>query len=178
MDLIWSAFTERPTLDSYQRLKTHATAGGEWDSWRAQALDLMRQSTGPATKDVLGSNRWGWYADRSELVKSLLWEGDVEAAWQEAVAGGCNASLWMELAARREAGYPAEVLPVYQRHLERLIDAKNNRAYAEAVALLHKVKELFDRLGKSDEFPAYLASVKAAHKLKRNLMKLLEQARW
>lgn len=108
----------------------------------------------------------------------MLWEGDIEAAWQEAVAGGCVVSLWMELAARREAGYPADVLPIYEQHVERLIDAKNNRAYAEAVALLRKVKELFDRLGRSDEFPAYLASLKTAHKLKRNLMKLLEQARW
>ena len=178
MDLMWSAFAEQPALACYQRLKTHATAAGEWDSWRARALDLMRQSTGAAAKDVLGSNRWGWHADRSELVKALLWEGDVEAAWQEAVAGGCNDSLWMELAARREAAYPADVLPVYQRHVERLIDAKKNHTYAAAVALLHKVKKLLDRLGRGEEFPAYLAAVRAAHKQKRNLMKLLEQARW
>ena len=178
MDLMWSAFTEQPALACYQRLKAHATAAGEWDSWRAQALDLMRQSTGAAAKDVPGSNRWGWYADRSRLVKALLWEGDVEAAWQEAVAGGCDDSLWMELAARRQAAYPAEVLPVYQRQVERLIDAKRNHTYAEAVALLHKVKKLLDRLDRGAEFPAYLASVKATHKLKRNLMKLLEQARW
>lgn len=178
MDLMWSAFTERPTLDSYQRLEAHATAAGEWDSWRAKGLDFMRRSAGPAPAEARRPIGRPWSAGRSELVKALLWEGDIEAAWQEAVAGGCVVSLWMELAARREAGYPADVLPIYEQHVERLIDAKNNRAYAEAVALLRKVKELFDRLGRSDEFPAYLASLKAAHKLKRNLMKLLGQARW
>ena len=84
----------------------------------------------------------------------------------------------MELAARREAGHPEDVLPIYQRQIEHLIDVKTNHTYADAVALLHTVKKLLDRLGRGAEFPAYLASVKAAHKPKRNLMKLLEQARW
>ena len=178
MDLMWSAFTEQPALACYQRLKTHATAAGAWDSWRARALDLMRQSSAAAAKDVLGSNRWGRHMDRSEVVKTLLWEGDDEAAWQEAVAGGCNDVLWMELAARREAGHPEDVLPIYQRQIERLIDVKKNHTYADAVALMHRVKKLLDRLGRGSEFAAYLAAVRAAHKPKRNLMKLLDEARW
>jgi uncharacterized Zn finger protein len=178
MDLMWAAFTEQPALAGYQRLKTHATAAGAWDSWRARALDLMRQSAAAAAEDVLGSNRWGRPADRSALVKALLWEGDVEAAWQEAVAGGCDDSLWMELAARREAGHPEDVLPIYQRQIEQLIDVKKNHTYAAAVALLHRVKKLLDRLDRGSEFAAYLAAVRAAHKPKRNLMKLLDEARW
>ena len=178
MDLMWAAFAEQPALACYQRLKTHATAAGAWDSWRARALDLMRQSAAAAAKDVRESNRWGRPADRSELVKALLWEGDVEAAWHEAVAGGCDDSLWMELAARREAGHPEDVLPIYQRQIEHLINVKKNHTYADAVALLHRVKKLLDRLDRGSEFAAYLAAVRAAHKPKRNLMKLLDEARW
>ena len=48
---------------------------------------------------------------------------------------------------------------------------------AEAVDLLHRVRVLMDRLGTGDEFAAYLATVRAAHKQKRNFVKLLDEAR-
>lgn len=34
------------------------------------------------------------------------------------------------------------------------------------------------RLGREADFPAYLESVRAAHRPKRNFMKLIEQAKW
>jgi len=34
------------------------------------------------------------------------------------------------------------------------------------------------RLGQSGEFAGYLESVRAAHKPKRNFMKLLDRAKW
>lgn len=177
MALMWSAFTDRPTLDSYERLRGHAERAGDWDAWRAKALGLMRPATG-AARDGRQPARWGPPADRSELVTVFLWEGDVDAAWQEAVEGGCSIQLWMELAARREASHPDEVLPLYQQHVERVIGRKNNQAYEEAVRLLRKVQELMSRLGRGEEFATYLASVRAAHRPKRNLMKLLDRAGW
>jgi uncharacterized Zn finger protein len=108
----------------------------------------------------------------------FLWEGDVDAAWREAVEGGCSVQLWMELAKRREADHPDDAIPIYQQHVERVIGQKNNQAYEEAVRLLHKVQELMNRLGRGEEFPTYVASVRAAHKPKRNLMKLFDRAGW
>ena len=84
----------------------------------------------------------------------------------------------MEVAAKRAADHPADVLPLYQQDGERLIDQKNKRGCAEAVEVLQRVRELMDRLGRGGEFPAYLTSVRAAHKQKCSLMRLLEEARW
>jgi uncharacterized Zn finger protein len=177
MQLMWSAFTDSPALNAYERLKAHADRAGQWETWRAKALDLLRETAGPRPK---GPRRIGpdWSAGRSELVEVFLWEGDVDAAWKEAVEGDCSVRLWMELAGRREADHPADALPIYQDHVERVIGGKNNQAYAEAVELMRKVEELMARLGRSQEFPAYVAAVRVAHKPKRNLMKLLDQARW
>ncbi len=177
IELMWSALTDSPTLDAYQRLKAHAERAGRWETRRARALDLLRQTAGPRSK---APRRIGpdWSAGRSELVKVFLWEGDVDAAWKEAVEGDCSVGLWMELAGRREADHPEDALPIYQQHVERSIGEKNNHAYAEAVELMRKVEELMARLGRSQEFPGYVASVRTAHKPKRNLMKLLDQAPW
>jgi uncharacterized Zn finger protein len=66
-------------------------------------------------------------------------------------------------------------LPIYQRQIEPTVNQKNNAAYEKAVKYLRIVRDLMSRLGRSGEFAAYLASIRAAHKPKRNFMRLLER---
>jgi uncharacterized Zn finger protein len=120
----------------------------------------------------------GWSAGRSEVVKALLWEGCSDAAWEEAVAGGCSVPLWMELAAARAVDHPQDALPVYVRHVERLIDQKHRRGYEEAVDVIRTIGDLMDRLDRGEEFLEYLATVRAKHKQKRSLVRLLDEADW
>ena len=44
--------------------------------------------------------------------------------------------------------------------------------------LMRTIGHLMDRLGKGDEFPEYLAAVRAKHKQKRSLVRLLDAADW
>jgi uncharacterized Zn finger protein len=178
MALAWAMFSERPGLGTYDRLYHHATLAGRWDEWRKQALVVLQADAAAAKGDPTHRSRWAKPADHSTLVEVFLWEDDVEAAWAEAQAGGCSDGLWMRLAAAREADHPADVLPIYQNHVERTIQVKKNDAYAEAVEWMHKIQDLLDRLGRRHEFPAYAAEVRARHKPKRNLIKLLDAASW
>jgi hypothetical protein len=104
--------------------------------------------------------------------------GSAEAAWREAQAGGCSNDLWLELAAKCAKDHAEDALPIYQRQIEPTLDRKNNEAYAEAVGFLQKVRELMVRLGREIEFTSYLDKVRAAHKAKRNFMKLLDRTRF
>lgn len=177
LDLMWSAFAESPGPVSYERLCQHVKRAGRWDEYRPKALDYLRSDIAQR-KSGGQSNRWSRPADHSDLVTVFLWEEDVETAWAEAKTGGCSDALWMRLAALRETDHPGDAVPLYQDEVERTVGQKNNRAYEEAVELLHKVKDLMGRAGRGSEFPAYLESVQAAHKPKRNLMKLLDRAKW
>jgi hypothetical protein len=176
--LMWNAFVERSGLDSYQRLHTHAIQAGSWMELREKALAHLRAEAALHLSSPTPRTRWGPTADHSDLVRVFLWEGDVEAAWREAVAGGCSAPLWMDLAPLREAEHPAEVVPVYQAEVERLVDQKNNRAYEEAVQMMKRVQKAMKRAGDGEEFPAYAARIRAANKPKRNLIKLLDHEGW
>jgi len=175
MALIWAEFTESPALDRYRILKGHADRVGLWNLWREKALEHLREAIARA-KVGRKEDGWGRYvaADHSDIVRIFLWEKDVEAAWREAGAGGCSDGLWMELAGKWEKGHPEDVLPIYQRQIERTLNRKNNQAYREAVALLRKIRDLAVRIGDETRFTRYLASVRAMHKPKRNFMKLLE----
>lgn len=181
MALVWTEFSEHPFLERYKALKSHAEKARAWPAWRERALGLVRERI-EREKAQRGGKKANLWAppppDHSALVEFLLWEGDVEAAWNEAVEGGCRDRLWMELAKKREELHPKDALRVYQEQIEPVLDQKNNGAYAEAVQLLKKIKELMARTGKSEAFAGYLQRIRAEHKPKRNFIKLLDAARW
>lgn len=179
MVLIWTDFEESPVLERYRQLKTHATRAGQWPLWRDRALELLREAIAK-TKADRSNDRWRWLplADHSELVRIFLWERDADAAWREACDGGCTDSLWLELAAKQEQKHPEDVLPVYQKQVERTLNRKNNDAYRDAIGLLRKIHELLVSLGRESDFAGYVESVRIAHKPKRNFVKLLDHAKW
>ena len=75
-------------------------------------------------------------------------------------------------------GSPEDVLPIYQQQVESTLEQKNNEAYRTGIGLLRKVRGLMVRLNREAEFARYLESVRAAHKPKRNFMKLLDRTKW
>lgn len=179
MAQIWAEFTDSPILNRYQTLKGHADRIGQWPACREKALTFLREKIAQAKREA-AKNRSAWWsprADHSELVRVFLWEKNIDAAWREAQEGGCSNDLWMELAAEREVEHPEEALLIYQRQIEPTLAQKNNPAYEQAVDLLRKVSKLMARLGRESAFVEYLASIRAAHKPKRNFMKLLDKAK-
>jgi len=174
MALIWAEFSDHPSLERYKSIKTHADRHGEWPTWRERALTTLSQPH-PDRRPGSRGIAWGTVSDRSELVRVFLWEGDGEAAWQAAVKGGCSDHLWMELAARRERAHPEDALPLYRAAVDRAIALKQNPGYEEAIRLLDKIDHIMNRLGKATDLAAYLLSIRAAHKPKRNFVKLLDR---
>jgi len=173
MALAWAGFSDDPSLETYKALRTHADRPGEWRSWRERALATLRK---PAEGRRDGDRGISWRSDSSELVRVFLWEGDTDVAWEAAVTGGCSDHLWLELASRREREHPEDALPIYRAAVDRAIALKQNSGYEEAIRLLGKVDRLMNRLSKATDLAAYLLSIRAAHKPKRNFIKLLDRA--
>ena len=174
MKLAWEGFLDSPTFDAYQALERHASVGGDWPSWREKALAVMRENAA-RTQRRQQPDEWYWFSrpDGSELVRVFLWEEDIDAAWHAANAGGCSADLWLDLARQRERDHPGDAIRVYQERVERVLERKNSEAYAEAADLLRDVARLMRQLERGDELDAYLSSVRAKHKAKRNFIKLI-----
>ncbi len=180
MNLIWAAYTDAPQLEQYQKLKKHADRNKLWSKWRDKALAFLRAHIARRREEASKHAAPWWSAriDNSDLVSISLWEKDAETAWQEAKDGGCSNALWMRLAGLREKEHPEDAIPIYQRQLEATIDQKNNDAYKEAITLLRRLQRVMPRSDKPQSFAAYLTKVRAAHKPKRNFLKLLDAAQW
>ncbi len=172
--LIWRWWEDRPSLETYRRLKHHADRSGDWPAWRERALALLRRKHAEASARTPRRpvSPWERAADRSTLAEIFLWEEDAETAWTEAQAGGCSRGLWLQLAKTRQKDHPADAIPIYLREAEAHIALKNNQAYEEAVGHLGTVKSLQLSLGLADEWNACLARLRAAHKPKRNFIAL------
>ncbi|WP_248963892.1 SWIM zinc finger family protein [Sphaerisporangium perillae] len=170
---LWANFEDSPSLADYQAL--HAAAGEDFPVWRERALTLLRAQ--PAAVERHMGVRYVQSAGRSVLVEVLLWEGDVDHAWQAAQQGGCHQDLWLRVARARAATHPADALPVLRRAAERLIEQKNRSSYQQAAELLAESEALSMRCGQSEGFQAYMVGLRAANKPKRALREELDRAR-
>jgi uncharacterized Zn finger protein len=180
MNLIWAEFSERPFLETYKTLEKHARQAGSWPKWRERALAEIRARIAKAKERVRGQGRPRWVpndADHSTLVEVFLHEGRVDDAWSEAVGGGCSGSLWLRLAAKREKEHPEDAAPVYLKYAEEGVAAVRNGRYEEPVQLLARAAAVMKRLDRGAEFVRALEALRAAYKIKRNFIKLVEQNR-
>jgi len=174
MALAWDRYAERPRLEEYQRLKSHADRAGGWKTWREKALAAVREDIA-RRKEEAARSYLARPVDHSTPVEILLWEGEVEAAWREAKEGGCSERLRMELADRRARDHPEDSLSIYEARIEPLVEQTNNAAYKEAYDLLLKTRALMQGLGREQEFEEYVELLREEYKRKRNFMKLLDK---
>ncbi len=180
MTLIWNQFVESPFLKNYQELKAHSRKvrpHSDWRAWRDKALAHLRAVIEKERREEKTSkNDWHWagHADNSRLVEVFLWEKRYEEAWLEASTGGCSSGLWLRVAAVREEKHPGDAVPVYKEMIAPTLKQANNAAYAEAIKLLGKIRELMGRMDRVTEFDHYLAALRVEYKRKRNFIKLAQ----
>jgi len=177
----WDAYEASPALRTYRQLAEQATRAGLWPDWHEKSLALLRERIARKDRQPARGRATRWAApggDSSTLVEALLYDGDVGQAWSEANAAGCRRDLWLKLAGLREAEHPLEAIPIWQGEIERVIDAKNNQAYAQAVDLIVRVRRLMIAADREADFASYVAKLRMTHKPKRNLMKLFDERSW
>ena len=180
MNLMWAAYVERPSLESYRTLKRHAEKAGSWEEWRERALLEIRHCVESARQENRRKARPRWMRaddDHSQLVEVFLYERDVEAAWREAQSGGCSDTLWLRLAAARERDHPGDAVPIYLKQAEVAVTTARKSVYDDAVDLLIKAAALMKQMSRSEDFVGQLESLRLKYKLKRNFVKRLEQRR-
>ena len=112
------------------------------------------------------------------LVDILLYEGQVNAAWDAAHDHGCNAQTWLTIARAREESHPLDAIVVYESAALAIIDRKVAKQYQSAVDLMVRIGRLADSAGKADRFTSLLEHVRIEHKAKRKLKALLDAQGW
>ncbi|MFJ5633232.1 SWIM zinc finger domain-containing protein [Streptomyces goshikiensis] len=157
-------FAARRTLLAYRQLRAAAGAAAAcWPAERERALTLLRadaEATGTRSAPV--------------LVDALVDDEDIDAAWQAVGEFGAHDGQWLTLADHSRPTRPADALNVYLRLAASLTRETGNHAYEQLVSLLLSIRDCHRHLGTPDDFAAYLTTLRAAQKRKRNLMRLMD----
>lgn len=149
------------SLDAYKELRQLAGPLGHWTDLRPALLDLVQDK------------------QRTDLlIRIHLDEGEIDAALEALKSRPAPAydysgqHLSLEVAEAAEAARPEAARAIYQQHAERLIVHRGRNNYREACHILAKARALYERLGESNEWVAYVAALRERT---RNLRALKEE---
>ncbi len=170
-ELFWEAFVRAPSLTAYRRLLDEAD---DAPAVKARALEALTDRVERQAED----SARGGSGPSGVLVEILAHEGDTERAWKVATDHGCDRQMWLTLARSREDTHPLDAIDVYEPEAFRLIEAKKNATYRQAVDLLSRIRRLARQADEPQRFEDTLQRIRAEHGRKRNLMKLLDQKGW
>jgi hypothetical protein len=169
--LWWEDFLARPTLHSYRRL-IGGTPSRDPAETQERAIAELRARVETAVDATRATSA------ASVLVDVLLYEGQVDEAWEVATSRGVDDQTWMKLAQAREAEHPLDSIPIYERAAAARIETKNAGGYRDAVRTLKRIEKLAVAGGLPNMFHDVLARIVEAHARKPSLMALLRQAGW
>jgi uncharacterized Zn finger protein len=167
------AFRYSPSLSSFRRLVSESALLDASDATKRDAIAFVRVHVAQAP-----ANPHSYRQPSDVLVEILMYEGDIEGAWNAAGEYPCGDQWWLQLAAARQATHPLDSISIYTRAALSSIEGKNNGAYESAVTYMAKIRQLASAAGAPALFTTLLAEVRSAHKPKRNLMTMLIKKGW
>jgi uncharacterized Zn finger protein len=173
MAVAWQRFDELPSLMTYESLLKHVSGVKQKQIWRTKALDTLR-ARAHARKEGKRDEYGLGFSTARLLIEIHLSENHDADAWNTALELGCDNELWLRLAAARATHHPEDALAVYRSQVdERLPQAGG---YELTVDLLKKIRPLMVRLGRADEFNAWIDELWVTWKRRRSFMALLGEA--
>lgn len=154
---LWRAFKKAPSLELYKRFGKIGGAAA-----RERALDLL------ATR-LAQEKRTTWHQPADLLIRILIEEKRLDAAWDTVRKHGVSMPLRERLARASEATHPVEALETYAARVGQLVESGGSHAYAEAADLIGRMAGLHG----AAEQTAYIAELKGRFGRRRNFIKLL-----
>ncbi|MDA8069807.1 MAG: hypothetical protein M0T77_14565 [Actinomycetota bacterium] len=151
-----------PTSSSYLQLKRAAVAVDAWSLERDGARRALREHN-PAG-----------------LIDALLADGDDELAWQTATAAAApdlGDHAWLKLAEARQKTHPTDVLPIYWRTIETVLETADRRAYASAIRLLKRARDAAGEAGQAADFETRVLALREQHRRRPALISMLDKAK-
>ncbi|KVT61706.1 hypothetical protein WK55_07915 [Burkholderia ubonensis] len=174
--LAWQRFESHPTADEFAALMKVAAKTARRDAVRERAIAHLRTlARQRETSKESAKAKWGWQpSPRTELVKLLLAEKDVEAAWDAFGGGPVATDVWPAMAAARAKTHPDEAIALYHRLLPVALERGAGSArYDDAFDVVRKIGALRAAHRQQAEFDAELDAIRRTYRAKRNFIKLL-----
>lgn len=149
-----------PSLSSYQRLRLLCKQLGTWEKERESVLHALREQGKFATLTEIAVEE----GDARRALEMLnMFEAQRKSDPTLYYANFTYQVLRLRVAEVAEKDYPEEAIQIYKEEAEALIARRGRTHYAEAAALLTRVRQLHSRLNRKDEWQKYIARLRQEH---------------
>jgi len=184
-------FFYRPGIHLYHELKKNIKSKKQGDIIRKGLLTYLETGTRPDLQKKKTATKWPLPATNLTLPttarsnhfpdKETLIDIAIDEKRPDDVLKWYRQQRWSshyhhtddKVADAIKRQHPDESLAIWKRVAEWEIDRVKPAAYRVAAPYLKKIRALYKKLKRSDEWNNYLASLKKKHKAKRRLMEIL-----
>lgn len=162
VELAAGGFEHDPSVRRYELLRSAAEAAGDWAQRRPAALERLREA-----------NRSG---GRTFAVRAQLAEGDLDGAWTDARAGGCDPATWLELADASRERRPDDAAAVYRQAVAAALEHTGTTNYRRAIDLLVRWRAMLEAHARSDELVPEVARIREENRRRPSFLARLDKA--
>ena len=195
-------FFDHPSLESYKTLLKAAEATGQWSTVREALIRFLEVGSRPdvpndeAPKNRKSKSGVTWplppteisvcsrrtarhhFPDVSTLMKIAIYEKDTDEimrrynlAKSSRILGGYFLD---EVAEAVKKSHPDVSLEIWEKLAEEQIKLVKPAAYEVAAGYLRKMRDIYQKIRRVDEWDEFIQTIRARHKPKRSLMKILD----
>lgn len=147
-----------PSLSEYLHLRQLCEQLGTWQEERENVLHALREQGKFAILTEIAEEE-GDARRAPEMLKTA----EAQKYSQRGYYYDIYENLRLRVAEVAEQEYPEEAIRLYTRLAEDLIDRRNRTNYAAAAGLLARVRQLYSRLKREEEWQRYIAGLREQH---------------
>lgn len=153
-----SLFRERPSLETYKKLRA---AAQQIEGWAPLRPDLIQK--------LEANQQWDL------LIEIALEEGEVSRAL-ELLPRQRWSRLDLKVARAAETDDPQAAIQIYRRQVDRLIAHRGRENYRQAASILQRVRAIYKRLTNEPDWGAYLTELREQNRRLPALQDELDKA--
>ncbi|MEZ4520820.1 MAG: SWIM zinc finger family protein [Thermomicrobiales bacterium] len=153
LELALAAFNERPTLPGYQDIRELATATGGWPSIRPELMETLAEQAVALKIQI--------HLDEGELDDAIDDLRGLDLGQQRPLYSN---DVRLQVAEAATGDRPEVAIEIYLRLADELIDLRGRENYQTAATMLGRARNLFDRLGRFEEWEEHIARLRSEHR--------------
>jgi hypothetical protein len=143
------------TIERYREIRELAQQPGRWDEVRAELLAYVQRERLTNVEIEIALDE-----DRIDLALELLEARKQTTDRRNGPYGSGNFDVGIEVAKAAEENYPRRAIEIYQRYANTLIEWRGWDNYRTASQYLLSIRRLYQKIGKSNEWAAYIADLR------------------
>ncbi|HEV2656466.1 MAG TPA: glyoxalase, partial [Ktedonobacteraceae bacterium] len=143
------------TIERYREIRELAQRLTRWDDVRSELLAYVQQVHLTHVEIEIALDE-----GRIDLALELLEAGKQTKDSRSGPYGSAHFTVGIEVAKAAEENYPQQAIEIYQRYVELRIAWRGRDHYRIACEYLLSIRRLYQKMGKSNEWVAYIADLR------------------